>query len=208
MMPKLITKSFQQAQDYTTIWHKMRQAIDSRKDNCPDQLWLLEHNPVYTLGQAGASEHILDNRGIEVVRSDRGGQVTYHGPGQLMVYCMLDIKRLGIGIKSLVCKLEQAVIEMLNELQISAQRHSGRPGVYIEAKKVCSIGLRLRRGYSYHGMAINIATDKTAFASINPCGYSDLAVTNIKDYAPSASFTSIKSMIVAQLQQQFDLVIN
>ena len=205
-MPKLIIKQFQDCQDYTKIWHAMRQVIDNRQPEDADQAWLLQHNPVYTLGQAGLLQHVLQNPGIDIVRSDRGGQVTYHGPGQLMLYTMFDIRRLNIGIRSLVCKLEQAAIDMLSQLEITATRIAGQPGVYIDGAKVCSIGLRLRRGYSYHGMAININADKSAFLNINPCGYSGLKVVNINDYATQASFASISSMIVAQLQQQFNLV--
>jgi lipoyl(octanoyl) transferase len=205
-MPKFIVKTWTELQEYSTIWQQMRELIDNMSKDSPDQIWLLEHQPVYTLGQAGDSKHILRPGNIPIVRSDRGGQVTYHGPGQIMVYTMLNIKRLGTGIKSLVCKLEQAVIDMLLDLNINASRQPGRPGVYVEEKKICSIGLRIRKGYSYHGLAINYAVSKDEFANINPCGYSGLEIANIKDYASTADCTSINTAIVAQLERQFNLV--
>jgi lipoyl(octanoyl) transferase len=207
-MPKFIIKSFSENQEYQPIWHKMRDLVNNFNSECAGEIWLLEHNPIYTLGQAADEKHVLNSEKIQVIRSDRGGQITYHGPGQLMVYTIFNLKKLGIGIKSLVCKLEQAVIDMLQEHKITACRHAGRPGVYVAEKKICSIGLRVRKGISYHGIAININTDKAAFANINPCGYKGLEVCNINDYIEGINISSIKTAIVAQLEQQFNLVEN
>ncbi|NEX17421.1 MAG: octanoyltransferase [Halochromatium sp.] len=167
--------------DYQAIWDEMRRLTDARGPQTDDELWLLEHAPVFTLGQAGLPDHLLDPDPIPVVHCDRGGQVTYHGPGQLVAYLLLDLKRARIGIKQLVHLLEQAVIDLLAAHQVSAQPRADAPGVYVDGAKIASVGLRVRRGCSYHGLALNIDLDLAPFARINPCGYPGLAVTRTRD---------------------------
>jgi len=156
--------------DYKTTWQAMQDFTNQRDESTPDELWLLEHPPVFTQGQAGKAEHILNPNNIPVVQTDRGGQVTYHGPGQLMGYALFDIKRLKVGARGLVMGLEQTVIALLNSLSIKGQGCREAPGVYVDEAKICSIGLRVRKGCSYHGIALNVAMDLTPFHWINPCG--------------------------------------
>lgn len=163
--------------DYASCWQAMRDFTDQRQNDTPDEIWLLEHEPVFTQGQNGKPEHILDARDIPVVQTDRGGQITYHGPGQLMVYTLIDLKRKQLHVRELVTKLEQSVIDLLHTHQIPAIAKPDAPGVYVNGKKICSIGLRIRRGCSYHGIAFNIAMDLEPFTRINPCGYSTLEMT-------------------------------
>ena len=159
----------------------MREYTLARGPGSDDQLWLVEHPPTYTLGQAGLRSHIHDPGDIPVVHSDRGGQVTYHGPGQAILYTLIDLPRRGLGVKALVSTLEQAVIEVLAGYRIDARRRPGAPGVYVDDAKVASMGLRVRRGRSYHGVAINVSMDLEPFQRINPCGYPGLRVTQIAD---------------------------
>ena len=167
-------------QDYAKTWQAMRKFTDKRVAETPDEIWLVEHPPVYTLGQAGKQEHILNPGVIPIIKTDRGGQVTYHGPGQLLVYFMLDVRRRHLGVRELVDKLENSVIDLLAEYSLTAQARREAPGVYVNGAKICSIGLRIRRGCSYHGLALNVAMDLTPFAGINPCGYAGLAVTQLQ----------------------------
>jgi lipoyl(octanoyl) transferase len=157
----------------------MREFTDTRGPDTPDELWLLEHPPIYTLGQAGRAEHLLDPGDILVLKVDRGGQVTYHGPGQVIAYLLLDLHRAGLGVKRLVNLLERAVIELLDGYGIPAEARADAPGVYVEGAKVASLGLRVRRGCSFHGLALNVNMDLEPFARINPCGYPGLAVTSL-----------------------------
>jgi lipoyl(octanoyl) transferase len=159
----------------------MREYTDERDAMSEDQLWIVEHPPVYTLGQAGRKEHLLNTQEIPVVQSDRGGQVTYHGPGQIVLYILLDLKRHHIGVRALVSCIEQAVIGLLASYNIKAQTRQNAPGVYIESAKIASLGLRVRRGCSYHGLALNVDMDLEPFSRINPCGYPGLAVTQLAD---------------------------
>jgi len=154
---------------------------DQRNIDTPDELWCLEHPPVFTLGLAGKQEHILQAGNIPVIQTDRGGQVTYHGPGQLVVYLLLDLRRKGITVKKFVYQLEQAVINMCDSLNIGAERKSGAPGVYVAGKKIAALGIRVRRGCSYHGLALNVDMDLAPYLQINPCGYPDLQVTQLND---------------------------
>jgi len=165
--------------DYARTWSDMQAYTESRDGQSADQIWLLQHPPVYTLGLAGREEHLLDVGSIPVIKCDRGGQVTYHGPGQLLVYVLLDLKRRGLGVRDLVRLLEQVLIELLAELDIQACRRSGAPGVYVQEAKIASLGLRVRRGCSYHGLALNVAMDLEPFSRINPCGYADLEVIDL-----------------------------
>ena len=167
--------------DYEPTWRAMQSFTAERGPDTPDELWLLEHPPVFTLGQAGKREHILTDLGIPVIAIDRGGQVTYHGPGQLVIYVLLDLRRRGYGVKQLVLRLEQAVIDLLAGFGVVAERRAGAPGVYVNEAKIAALGLRIKNGCSYHGLVLNVAMDLTPFSAINPCGYEGLAVTQTSD---------------------------
>lgn len=163
---------------YMPIWHAMQEFTDQRDEQQADEIWLVEHEPVFTQGQAGKEEHLLAPGDIPVVKVDRGGQVTYHGPGQQMLYVLLNIKRLKIGVRQLVTALEQCVVDLLNEYNIDAYPKADAPGVYVDGKKICSIGLRIRKGCSFHGLALNVNMDLSPFQRINPCGYAGLEMVN------------------------------
>lgn len=166
---------------YEDAWQRMRTFTDTRDANTPDEVWLLEHPQVFTQGQAGLASHILNPGNIPVVQTDRGGQVTYHGPGQLVAYILFDLKRLDMSIRKLVTILEQAVIDVLAQYHINANGDRKAPGVYVNGAKICAIGLRVRQGRTYHGIAFNIDMDLTPYARINPCGFENLIVTQSKD---------------------------
>ncbi|MFQ6372235.1 lipoyl(octanoyl) transferase LipB [Shewanella sp. YIC-542] len=166
--------------DYETVWHAMQHYTDTRDDNSPDELWLVEHPPVFTQGQAGKAEHILATGDIPVVQVDRGGQVTYHGPGQMVAYPLLNVRKLKIGVRQLVTDIEQSVVEILSRYRIDAYPKADAPGVYVEGKKIASLGLRIRRGCSFHGVAFNVDMDLEPFHRINPCGYAGLEMTQSK----------------------------
>ncbi len=172
-----VTVRFLGKQDYCATWHAMQQFTAERNAATPDEIWLLEHAPVFTQGQNGKAEHILQADTIPIVQTDRGGQVTYHGPGQLIAYTLIDIKRKAFTIRQLVTKLEQAIIDLLAAYHIAATARRDAPGVYVAEKKICSIGLRVRRGCTYHGIAFNVAMDLNPFTHINPCGMSALKMT-------------------------------
>lgn len=181
-------------QGYEPVWLKMQAMTDTRDDTVTDEIWLVEHDPVFTQGQAGKAEHILMPGDIPVVQVDRGGQVTYHGPGQQVVYLMLDIKRRKLGVRHLVTAMENAVIALLEESNIHAYAKKDAPGVYVDEKKVCSLGLRIRRGCSFHGLALNVNMDLEPFQRINPCGYAGMemidtarlgAVDSLADAGPA-----------------------
>jgi lipoyl(octanoyl) transferase len=165
--------------DYREALGRMRDFTAAREPGTPDELWLLQHPPVFTQGQAGRAEHLLAPGDIPVVPVDRGGQVTYHGPGQWVVYLLVDLRRRHYGVRVLVARIEQAVVDLLDELGIAAAADPARPGVYVEGEKIASIGLRVRRGCTYHGLALNVDADLEPFSRINPCGYAGLAVTSI-----------------------------
>jgi lipoyl(octanoyl) transferase len=169
----------------------MKQFTSSRTLDTPDELWLLEHNPVYTQGQAGKPEHVLNAGNIPVVQSDRGGQVTYHGPGQLIGYVLMDIRRRHLGIRTLVCQLERIIISSLSSFDLQATIRCGAPGVYVQDKKIASIGLRVKNGCTYHGIALNVAMDLNPFNGINPCGYNKLHMTQLQDYQPNISMQQV-----------------
>lgn len=173
-------------QPYETTWRAMQAFTDTRTDTTADELWCLQHPPVLTLGQAGKPEHILDAGDIPVVTSDRGGQVTYHGPGQLVIYLLTDIRRKQMGPRQQVDTIEQALIALLAQYGVSAANRPKAPGVYVGDAKIAQLGLRIRRGASYHGLSLNVAMDLAPFARINPCGYENLAVTQLADRAPAA----------------------
>ncbi len=168
-------------EDYIQTWRAMRDFTDGRGSDTPSEIWLLEHPPAFTQGQAGKAEHVLHPGGIPVVQSDRGGQVTYHGPGQLIAYLLLDLKALNRGIRSLVTAMENAVIHLLADQGIEAVARPDAPGVYVDEKKIAALGLRVRRGYTYHGLALNLDMDLEPFQRINPCGHTGQEVTRLKD---------------------------
>ena len=167
--------------EYRACWDAMRDFTHQRQSQTPDQLWLTEHSPVFTQGLNGRAEHVLDSGDIPLVQVDRGGQVTYHGPGQLIIYCLLDLNRLGLGVKGLVALIEQAIIDLLNGYGIDAHTRAGAPGVYVEQAKIAALGLRIRKGYCYHGLSLNVDMELEPFSRIDPCGYRGLAVTQLCD---------------------------
>jgi len=167
--------------DYAAVWARMQAFTAHRTPATGDELWLVEHPPVYTLGRNGKLEHVLNPGAIPVVHTDRGGQVTYHGPGQLVVYCLLDLARRGMGVRRLVTLLEEAVVDVLAGHGISGAGRRDAPGVYVHGRKIAAIGLRIKRGCSYHGLSLNVNMDLEPFTRINPCGYPDLRVTQLRD---------------------------
>ena len=180
-------------QPYEPVWRAMQAFTDARDTTTPDQIWLLDHDPVFTLGQAGKPEHVLAPGDIPVIPVDRGGQVTYHGPGQLVAYPLLDLRRLGLGVRELVNRLEQVGIDLLAEFGIPAERRSGAPGLYVAGRKILAIGIRVRRGCTFHGIALNADMDLEPFSRINPCGYRGLEVTRIADFAPCPPLPALAS---------------
>ncbi|KAB2308664.1 lipoyl(octanoyl) transferase LipB [Betaproteobacteria bacterium SCN2] len=166
--------------EYEPTWRAMQAFSAARDDTTPDELWVLEHPPVFTLGQAGKREHLLQSTEIPLVPIDRGGQITYHGPGQVVIYVLVDLKRRGYGVKELVSRMEQAVIELLAQSGVAAERRAGAPGVYVNGAKIAALGLRIKQGRSYHGLALNVDMDLAPFALINPCGYPGMAVTQAR----------------------------
>ena len=167
-------------QEYEPLWRAMQHFTDTRTSATPDEIWFIEHPPVFTLGLNASRDHLLAPGEIPVIQIDRGGQVTYHGPGQLMIYPLIDLKRARLGVRSLVTALEQTVVDLCADSGIEARSRSDAPGVYVRDRKIASVGLRVRRGASYHGMALNIDVDLEPFSRINPCGFSDLEVTDLK----------------------------
>lgn len=194
-------------QPYEPVWRAMQAFTDARTDETPDEVWLVEHAPVFTLGQAGKPEHVLMPGDIPVVPVDRGGQVTYHGPGQIVAYPLLDLKRLKIGVRDYVCRIEQAVIDTLGEWNIEGVRKDGAPGVYVNGAKIAALGIRVRRGCTFHGLAFNIEGQSTPpFSRINPCGYAGLEVVALQDFGGPSSMDAVKPVLVEQLARQFGLV--
>lgn len=191
--------------DYAPTWAAMRAFTDSRGPDTPDELWLLEHPPVFTQGQAGKPEHLLLPGDIPVVQADRGGQVTYHGPGQIVGYCLFDLKRMGIGPRVLVEGVEDALVSVLQALDIPALPNREAHGVYINGRKIASIGLRVRRGCSYHGFALNVSMDLEPFGRINPCGHAGLEMTRVQDFLgrDTPTLDAIGERLATSLRQQF-----
>lgn len=186
-------------QPYEPVWRAMQRFTDQRDAQTPDELWLVEHAPIFTLGQAGKAEHVLNAGEIPVLGVDRGGQVTYHGPGQLMVYTLLDLRRLGIGVRALVDALEQACVACLAQWCIAAEQHPGAPGIYVGARKIMALGLRVRRGASFHGLALNVCMDLSPFERINPCGYQGLKHTTIYDEGGPADLQIVAQALLPHL---------
>jgi len=168
-------------QDYLITWEEMKSFTENRNSDTTDELWTLEHNSVFTQGLSGKPEHLLKATQIPIIQSDRGGQITYHAPGQLIIYCLIDIKRLGIGIKKMVSMIEQSLIELLSSYDITAHTLKGAPGVYVNDSKIAALGLKVKHGRTYHGLSLNIDMDLSPYTLINPCGYSDLKVTQMRN---------------------------
>ena len=177
-MIKVLSKGLQ---DYLTTWEEMKSFTENRDSDTLDELWTLEHNSVFTQGLSGKPEHLLKATQIPIIQSDRGGQITYHAPGQLIIYCLIDIKRLGIGIKKMVTIIEQSLIELLSSYDITAHTLKGAPGVYVNNSKIAALGLKVKQGRTYHGLSLNINMDLSPYTLINPCGYSDLKVTQMRN---------------------------
>jgi lipoyl(octanoyl) transferase len=191
--------------DYEPTWRAMQTFTNERDASTPDQIWLLEHPSVFTLGMNAAPEHLLAPGDIPVVQIDRGGQVTYHGPGQLVVYPLLDVRRAGLGVRQMVMALESAVIDLLASWNIEAVARREAPGVYVNGRKVASIGLRIRRGSSYHGLAFNVAMDLQPFQRINPCGYRGLEVTDLRSLGVNASVHEVADALTPRLLASLQL---
>lgn len=185
--------------DYEPVYAAMQQFTEQRQASTPDEIWVLQHLPVFTQGLAGKPEHILEKSNIPVIQTDRGGQVTYHGPGQIILYCLLDVARYQLQVTDLVHLLEAVVIELLAEMSIVAQANQAAPGVYITNAKIASIGLRLRKGFSYHGLSFNLDMDLSPFQLINPCGMAGLAVTQLADFVEKPNFEQIEARLVSLL---------
>ncbi|WP_455234052.1 lipoyl(octanoyl) transferase LipB [Thiogranum longum] len=188
--------------DYPPVWREMQSFTARRNPNTQDELWLLQHEPVFTLGMNAKPEHLLSPGDIPVVSIDRGGQVTYHGPGQLVAYVLLDLRRLGIGVRRLVEVLESSVIDWMAAQGLTAQARRDAPGVYVGDAKIAALGLRVRRGCSYHGLSLNVNMDLEPFERINPCGYKDLAVTQIRDLGVSLSVEQVAQDWIPYLASQ------
>ena len=187
---------------YQQVWHDMQLFTDQRSDSTEDELWLLQHPSVYTLGKNGKPEHILDSGHIPVVKSDRGGQVTYHGPGQVIVYTLLDLKRMRIGVRELVTRIENSVIQLLADYDIGANARKDAPGVYVDGRKIAALGLRVRKGRSFHGLALNVDMDLEPFARINPCGYEGLEVTQLSELVDAPDFNEVEKQLLSHLKHQ------
>lgn len=189
--------------DYMTAWHAMQRFTNSRGPETADEIWLLQHPAVFTQGQAGKAEHLLMPGDIPVVQADRGGQVTYHGPGQLVCYLLLDVRRLRIGVRELVSRIEQSIVGLLSSYDVDAMAKPDAPGVYVAGAKIASLGLRIRNGRSFHGLALNVDMDLEPFGRINPCGYAGMAMTQLADLvAGPIAFSEVSARLCQQLSTQ------
>jgi lipoyl(octanoyl) transferase len=191
-------------QPYEPVLEAMRRFTEQRDASTMDEVWLVEHPPVFTQGQAGKAEHLLVPGEIPVVQSDRGGQVTYHGPGQLVAYLLLDVRRLGFGVRDLVSRIERSLIELLAGYDVQAAAKPDAPGVYVNGAKIASLGLRIRNGRSFHGLALNVDMDLAPFRRINPCGYAGLAMTQLRDLAGPIEFNEVSTRLREQLVKHLD----
>ncbi len=188
--------------DYAPTLDAMRDFTAARGPETADEIWLLEHPPVFTLGMAGKREHLLADIGVPVVPIDRGGQVTYHGPGQLVAYLLLDLRRRGYGVRELVRRIEQAVIDLLDERGVAGERLAGAPGVYVAGAKIAALGLRVKNGCTYHGLALNVDMDLSPYRAINPCGYAGMAVTQLRDLAPGVAPAAVADALARHLAER------
>ena len=192
-------------QDYEPVWHAMQEFTNSRGPDTPDEIWFTEHNPVFTLGVNASRDHVLSPGDIPVLQIDRGGQVTYHGPGQLMIYPMIDLRRSGLGVRSLVTALEQSVVDLAAEFGITAASRPDAPGVYVDGVKLASVGLRIRRGASFHGMALNVDVELEPFSRINPCGFTDLDVTTLARLGAESDLDIVQRRLLPLFLQHMGL---
>jgi len=188
-------------QDYQPTWQAMQKFTAERDESTADELWYLEHPPVFTMGLNGKKKHLLNVGEIPVINIDRGGQVTYHAPGQLILYTLIDLTRLHLGVKDLVSAIEQAIIQLLKKYNIPAERKENAPGVYVNGAKIAALGLRIKRNKSYHGLSLNIDMDLSPFKKINPCGYEGMAVTQIKNFEEKINVNNLKNDLTAYLAQ-------
>ncbi|WP_108125980.1 lipoyl(octanoyl) transferase LipB [Saccharospirillum mangrovi] len=191
--------------EYLPTWHTMQRSTEQREAGSQDEIWLVEHERVFTQGQAGKPEHLLMPGDIPVVQADRGGQVTYHGPGQLVAYVLLDLKRLGSDVRRLVSALEDSIVDLLAEQGVTAAARPDAPGVYVGERKICSLGLRIKRGFSYHGLALNLDMDLEPFQRINPCGYQGMEMTQLADFMSDVNRAAIQRRWVELFCQRLDL---
>ena len=198
--PKLIIRDLG-LQDYEPTWKRMQDFTAARNENTADELWCLQHPPVFTMGLNGKKEHLLNIDNIPVINIDRGGQVTYHRPGQLVIYTLIDLGRLDIGVKKLVNIIENSIIALLMQHDIQATGKDNAPGVYVDGAKIAALGLRIKKNKSYHGLSLNIDMDLSPFQQINPCGYKGLAVTQVKDLKAGLDFTLIQHELINSLAQ-------
>ena len=186
--------------EYLPTWRAMQDFTGARDAGTPDEIWLLEHPPVFTQGMAGRPEHLLRDAGVPLVETDRGGQITYHGPGQVIAYLLLDLSRRGLKVRELVSRIEQAAIELLAAHNVEGERRAGAPGVYVGDAKIAALGLRIKGGRSYHGLSLNVDMDLSPFAAINPCGYPGLPVTQLRDLGVRAEPAEVGELLLQQLQ--------
>lgn len=190
---------------YEETWHRMQSFTLEREPDATDEVWLLEHDAVFTQGQAGKAEHLLAPGDIPVVKVDRGGQVTYHGPGQLVAYVLLDMSRIGSDVRKLVSALEQSIVSVLSEYDIQSAPRADAPGVYVGEQKICSLGLRIKKGKSFHGLALNVDMDLTPFQRINPCGYAGMEMTQISAFVSEPDMALIKQQWVSAFCRTLDM---
>lgn len=186
-------------QDYEPIWQAMHDFTDNRTEETADEVWLVEHNPVFTQGQAGKAEHLLNTGDIPVVQSDRGGQVTYHGPGQLVAYFLINLRRKKLGVRDLVTHIENLVINTLKAYNIESTARPDAPGVYVDGRKICSLGLRIRKGCSFHGLALNVNMDLSPFQRINPCGYAGMEMVQVSQLGGPDDVIQVENKLVEEL---------
>ncbi|EIA0835512.1 lipoyl(octanoyl) transferase LipB [Vibrio parahaemolyticus] len=191
-------------QDYEPVWKAMHEFTDQRTEETPDEVWLVEHNPVFTQGQAGKAEHLINTGDIPVVQSDRGGQVTYHGPGQLVAYFLINLRRKKLGVRDLVTTIENLVINTLKAYNIDSAARPDAPGVYVDGKKICSLGLRIRKGCSFHGLALNVNMDLTPFLRINPCGYAGMEMVQVSQFDGPSDVETVEKQLIEELVTLLD----
>ncbi|ORT49275.1 octanoyltransferase [Vibrio sp. qd031] len=202
--PKALTIRLLGRQDYQPVWQAMHDFTNTRTDETTDEVWIVEHNPVFTQGQAGKAEHLLETGDIPVVQSDRGGQVTYHGPGQLVVYFLLNLRRKNMGVRELVTHIETIIINTLKQYAINSAAKPDAPGVYVDGKKVASLGLRIRKGCSFHGLALNVNMDLSPFLRINPCGYQGMEMVQVSQLGGPQDIDKVAQDLLQQLTSQLD----
>jgi len=198
---ELVTIKYLGQQEYAPVWQQLKFFTHNRSAYTTDELWVLEHAPVFTQGQAGKAEHVLNPGVIPIVQSDRGGQVTYHGPGQLIVYCLTDLQRKHLNVRAFVDILETSVIALLAQYGIVAHADKVAPGVYVNKAKICSLGLRIKHGRAYHGLSLNVAMDLEPFTRINPCGYAGMSVVQVSDFVPGVTVTAVAQKLLPILVQ-------